>query len=63
MMYACSYGVWQIQLNLSYIILHSVIERDIVVSNFNYSAPIEPSIICRESFANWQSPQETAAII
>lgn len=56
-------SVWQIQLNLSYIILHSVIERDIVVLNFNYSAPIDPTIILWESFANWQSPQETATII
>lgn len=62
MIYACSHGVWQIQLTLSYIILHSVIERDIVVLNFNYSASIDLIIIWWESFANWQSPQETALL-
>lgn len=52
MIYACSHGVWRIQLNLSYIILYSVIERDIVVLNFNYSASID---LTKSGENHWQT--------
>lgn len=47
-----SQGVWQMQLNVSYIIPYSVIDRDVVASNFNYSASIDHSIFWWESLSN-----------
>lgn len=46
----CSHIVWQIPLGQKYIIPNRVIDRDIMIVDFNYSGCIDPYLIWCESF-------------
>lgn len=46
----CSHIVWQIPVGQQYIIPNGVIDRDIMIVDFNYSGSIDPYLIWCESF-------------